>query len=407
MKGIQGGNGTNLLQFSQHRSKINLDVGAKLEGGSFNPKSNPEKCHSQFLKSRILDSAIRKESLPKININLLERGEAQVQIQSSQSGVLSNEVSESTGKTTSPQPADSCQIRTVFHKNSAVSHCFHDQIDLLDNSIQKVLFGLQTIEAAKAEGTEDGILRAQMLLASLGWKKKSSKRGRKPHCPLLKEICGGIKQQIEQREIKKEMKKKLHHEAKLLKAQQAETKNLKKSNVSNEGMSLLHSELLNNRTRTDLNPAAVSRPRLGTSWGHLSIKMDEENNSSVAQPESQNHLLAAPTNNNNNEDLASIFGGHGSILSFRYLQRRKGSSSSYFQSVIGALREKTEIAQRNAEDSSAKKSYLGGDGLLSNLLNSKTRLLEDQASIGPELSHYLAFSGSRRMFGDPNYDVDY
>lgn len=408
MQGIQGGNGAKLLQFSQHISKTNLDAGIKLEGGSIHPQSIAQRCHPQPLKSRILDSAFRKQGLPKININLVETNEAAAQKQSSQSGGFSHDVSESTGKTTSPQPADSCQIRTVFHRNTVVSHCFHDQIEVLDNSIEKVLFGLQTIEAAKAEGTEDGILRAQMVLASLGWKKKSNKRGRKPHCPLLKEICGGIKQEIEEREIKKEMKKKLHHQAKLLKAQEASNQNLKKATLSTEGISLLHSELFKNKPEQNQLLASVPRPRLGTSWGALSLRMDEENNISVAQPESQNPLLApAANNNNNNEDLASVFGGHGSILSFRYLQRRKGSSSSYFQSVIGALRERTETAQRNAEEYSAKKSYLGGDGFLSNFVNSKARLLEDQASIGPELSHYLAFSGSHRMFGDPNYDVEY
>lgn len=411
MLGVQGGNCAKELQLAQPLSK--KTVGARTKPNESWPhfQNMAQEQLPQSLKSRILDSAIRNRSLAKINMKSLESKEAPELKQTSQFGGSSQDVSESTGKSASPQSADSAQIRTVFQRNTVVSHCFHDQVDVLENSIEKVLFGLQTIEAAKAEGTEDGILRAQIALASLGWKKKSNKRGRKPHCPLLKEICGGIKQEIEQREIKKEMKKRLHQQAKLLKAQEAGHHHLKKANLSTEGISLLQSELFNNKPEHNLGLASTPRPRLGTSWGALSFKMDEEHNASVIQPDTQNPLRevapALNNHNNNNEDLASVFGGHGSILSFRYLQRRKGSSSSYFQSVIGALRERTETAQRNTEECSAKKSYLGGDGFLSTLVNSKARLLEDQASIGPEMSLYLAFSGSHRMFGDPNYDVEY
>jgi hypothetical protein len=373
-----------------------------------------QKIAPKFLQSRLLDSAFKKRRFPKLNLEEVCQQKCVANVQASNSAESSQNITNSTEKATNPQPATSSEITSVFQKNSSVSHSFHDQVDILEASFEKVLFGLKTIEAAKAEGTEDGILKAQLILSSLGWRKKSCKRGRKPHCPLLKEICGGIKQEIEQKVMKKELKRKLNEKAKLLKAEepvlpQPEIAKSKKKNNSTEGLSMLRMDLFSPNP-APVNANLIAVPRFGTSWGNLSYRMEEENNFSAINPDPEPprpRKESTQVIGTNNEDLVSVFGGHGSILSLCYLQRRKGSSSSYFQSVLGALRERTETANRQTDESTAKKSYLGGEAFLTSLVSSKARLLEDQASIGPELSLYLAHSGSFRMFGDPNYDVEY
>lgn len=352
--------------------------------------------YSKFLQSRPAMAALRTVGFPAIGSKSEE----------------SQLASDSTDKAASPSVACANDIRKVFERNCAVSESFHDHIEELDASVNKVLLGIHTIEAAKADGTEEGILKAQYILSSLGSKKQSNKRGRKPHCPLLKEICCGIKQEIQEKEQKKEQKRLLHLKTKKLKAEaEAHFQALasafsKKKPLSTEGLSVLRMELFQN------NKAAEKQhtPRLGTSWAGMSNRMEEELISLNGNPrpvtpaceaqQTQNQTQAA-----NNEDLASVFGGHGSILSFRLLKRRKGSSSSYFHSVLGALKERTDAGF--CDEVSAKKSYLGGEGFLSSLLGGKPRLLEDQASVGPELSLYLAHSGSYRMFGDPAYNVEY
>lgn len=354
-----------------------------------------QNCISRFLQSRPAMAALRTVGFPALGSKSDE----------------SLHASDSTEKAASPSVASATDIRRVFERNCAVSDSFHDHAEDLDAAVEKVLLGIHTIEAAKADGTEDGILKAQYILSSLGCKKQSNKRGRKPHCPLLKEICCGIKQEIEQKEQKKEQKRQLHHKTKKLKAQEAaQIRALaslsNKKSLSTEGMSVLRMELFQKATAPDKHHT----PRLGTSWAALSNRMEEEaisltGHRADANPMQESSNAQNANQNNNNEDLISVFGGHGSILSFRLLQKRKGSSSSYFHSVLGALKERTETGL--AEEYSAKKSYLGGEGFLSSLISSKARLLEDQASIGPELSLYLAHSGSYRMFGDPTYDVEY
>lgn len=366
----------------------------------------------RFLKSRILKAALKHKRFPKLNFEGLAIQPSQaLQLAPSNTTETSGEISSQFPKVNSPQLASSAEIRTLFKKNTTVIHSFHGQLESLESSIEKVYFGLRTIEAAKAEGTEASLLQAQAILASLGWRKNSKKRGRKPHCPLLKEICGGIKQEIEQKELKKVTKRKLHQRAKEVVQSQSESLQHIKKALSSEGLSMLRMEIFTPlQPRHAQAPAPVPAVRVSANFGNSSFHMEEEKLSSNPNPEQvqpardSSQFLQVP---NNNEDLVSVFGGHGSILSFRYLQRRKGSSSSYFQSVLGALKEKTDMSIRNPDEGSAKKSYLGGEGFLSSLVGGKSRLLEDQASIGPELSLYLANSGSYRMFGDPTYDVEY
>jgi hypothetical protein len=414
MQGEMVGSSGKALQLQCVVNHFDLGACTRKDKNSSNFLPEGQKIAQKFLKSRYLDSAFKKRGFSKLNLEEVCQQKCLAHVQTSNSAESSQNITHSTEKVNNPQPATSSQITSVFHKNSTVSHSFHDQVDILEASFDKVLFGLKTIEAAKAEGTEDGILKAQLILSSLGWRKKSNKRGRKPHCPLLKDICGGIKHEIEQKVLKKELKRKLNEKAKQLKAEepmdpQTDVSKPKKKPNSSEGLSMLRLDLFTSKPAPLNNTEMVAVPRFGTSWGDLSHRMEEENHSSAINMDRRRpRKESTQVIGNNNEDLVSVFGGHGSILSLRYLQRRKGSSSSYIQSVLGALRDRTETAHLEAnENCAAIRNYLGGDQFLTSLVGSKARLLEDQASIGPELSLYLAHSGSFRMFGDPNYDVEY